>query len=218
MTIHTVSDRPLRADAERNRVRILAAARELFAARGLDVSLDDVAAQAGVGVGTVYRRFADKDALIEALFEARIAEVAGEARKALEADDPWAGFVAFMSRSCALQAADRGLKEALTTRGRGRERVAQARETIAPLAIQLMRRAQASGQLRADLGPFDVPLMQLMLGSVADATREVAPEYFERLLTIVLDGLAVRREAPTPLPGTALDPEQFAAAMTRRRC
>src|SRR5919107_5107373 len=94
--------RPLRADAERNRARILAAASEVFAERGLDVSLDDIAGAAGVGVGTVYRRFPDKDALIDALFEDKIADVERVAREALDVEDPWEGFESFMRAVCRL--------------------------------------------------------------------------------------------------------------------
>src|SRR5690349_24529453 len=90
--------RPLRADAERNRARILAAAAEVFADRGLDASLDDIAAAAGVGVGTVYRRFPDKDALIDALFEVKIDRARALATEALEFEDPWEGFVFFIDR------------------------------------------------------------------------------------------------------------------------
>ena len=90
------SERPLRRDAERNRLRILQAAREVFADRGLDASLDQIAAHAGVGVGTVYRRFADKDALIDALFEERIDEVTAAGQRALSASDPWEGLVGFL--------------------------------------------------------------------------------------------------------------------------
>lgn len=218
MTISEPFERPLRADAERNRLRILQAAREVFALRGLDVSLDEIAAHAGVGVGTVYRRFPDKDALIDALFEAKIAEVTTAARAALDLDDPWEAFVAFMTRVCTQQAADRGFKDALLTRDRGCERVNRARETIAPVAMQLLKRAQDSGQVRADLGAFDIPLMHFMVGYVADATRDVAPDYWRRTLGILLDGLAVSRDAPTPLPAEPLGPDQFASAMSRRHC
>src|SRR5215217_6312007 len=104
---------PLRADAERNRERILAAAAELYAERGLDVSLDDIAAAAGVGVGTVYRRFPDKDALIDALFEDKIDRAVELASNALEIEDPWEGLVTFMRGMCRMQAQDRGFRDAL---------------------------------------------------------------------------------------------------------
>jgi AcrR family transcriptional regulator len=211
-----IPDRPLRADAERNRHRILAAAAEVFAERGLGASLDEVAAAAGVGVGTVYRRFADKDALIDALFEEKFGAVAVLAEEALERDDPWEAFRAFMYGVCRLQAADRGLKEAMLSRDRGHERVAAARDAIAPVAMQLLQRAKAAGAVRADLGAFDVPIMHFAVGFVAERTREVAPEYWERVLTILLDGLAARPDA-TPMPAPPLDPDQFAAAMSGGR-
>jgi AcrR family transcriptional regulator len=209
--------KPLRADAERNRRRILDAAREVFAARGLDASLDDIAGHAGVGVGTVYRRFPDKSALIDALFEDKIAQVADAARQALEIEDPWEALTTFMTRVCEQQAADRGFKEALLSRDRGGERINEARNTIAPLALQLLERAQASGQVRGDLDGFDVPLMHFTIGFVADTTRDAAPDYWRRLLGIFLDGLATRRDAPTPLLAPPLDSEQFAASLHRRR-
>jgi AcrR family transcriptional regulator len=216
MTTPSPAPRPLRSDAERNRRRILDAAAEVFAERGLDVPLDDIAAAAGVGVGTVYRRFPDRDALIDALFESRIEDVVTVARQALDLEDPWEAFETFMRSVCRLQAEDRGLKEALLSRDRGRDRVSMARERIAPIAAQIVRRAQEAGVVRADLGMYDVPLMHFTVGSVAERTRGIAPDYWERLLTILLDG--VRAEAArTPMPSEPLRQEQFVAAMTSRR-
>ena len=94
----TVAPRPLRRDAERNRVRILKAAAEVFNERGLEVSLDEVARHAGVGVGTVYRRFPSKEELVEALFMERIDSIAALAEAAGEAADPWTGLVSFMEQ------------------------------------------------------------------------------------------------------------------------
>jgi len=205
------STRPLRADAERNRERILAAAGEVFAERGLDASLDDIAAAAGVGVGTVYRRFPDKDALIDALFEEKINGALGLAREALDHEDPWEGFVLFMRGMCAMHAADRGFKEALLSR-RGLERVAAARDAIAPVAIQVLHRAQEAGAVRDDLGTFDVPLLHLCVALIAERTRDVSPDYWQRILTIVLDGLAAG-SARTPMPVEPLDRDLFARAM-----
>src|SRR3954451_11483124 len=101
----------LRRDAERNRQRILAAAADAFAEGGLAVTMDEIARCAGVGVGTVYRRFPDKELLIEALFEQRLEELVALAEDALAHDDPWDGLVAFLERLLAVQAGDRGLKE-----------------------------------------------------------------------------------------------------------
>jgi len=208
--------RPLRADAERNRERILVAAAELYAERGLDVSLDDIAAAAGVGVGTVYRRFPDKDALIDALFEDKIDRVVDIANDALEIDDPWEGLVTFMRGMCRMQADDRGFKDALLMRDRGRERMAAARERIAPRAQKLFARAQEAGAVRSDLGPFDVPMLNLCVGLIADRTRDVAPDYWERILTIVIDGISAKAAA-TPMPVEPLDREAFTETMASAR-
>src|SRR3954467_15079526 len=101
----------LRRDAERNRRRILAAAADAFAEGGLGVTMDEIARCAGVGVGTVYRRFPDKELLIEALFEERIDELVALAEAARDDPDPFAGIVRFFETFLAVQAADRGLKE-----------------------------------------------------------------------------------------------------------
>jgi AcrR family transcriptional regulator len=216
MTGPTVPEKRLRADAERNRRRILEAAADVFAERGLGVSLDDIAVAAGVGVGTVYRRFPDKDALIDALFEDKIGEVADAARAALEIDDPWDSFETFVRAVAALQAKDRGLKEALTSADRGRERVAFARSQIAPIGMRIIGRAQEAGVVRADLGALDIPATFFTIGHLADRSRHVAPGYWERLLTIFLDG--VRADAArTEMPAPPLQPEEWEAMMTRRR-
>src|SRR5579875_2240178 len=116
------SDRPLRRDAALNRRRILHAAAEVFTARGLGASLDDVARQAGVGVGTVYRRFPDKDTLIEALFEERLGAITGVAERALAEPDSWTALVTFLENASSLMAADRGLREILMYASHGRDR------------------------------------------------------------------------------------------------
>ena len=210
------STRPLRADAERNRARILAAAAEVFADRGLDVSLDEIAAHAGVGVGTVYRRFPDKDALIDALFEEKIDRAVELADRALEIEDPWEAFTTFMRGMCRMQAGDRGFKDALLARDRGRERVAAARERIAPRAMKLLTRAQEAGAVRPDLGPFDVPMLNLCVSLIADRTRDVAPEYWERVLTIIIDGISAQGPA-SPMPVEPLDRDTFTEAMSSGR-
>ena len=215
-TTPPASERPLRRDAERNRLRILQAAREVFADRGLDASLDQIAAHAGVGVGTVYRRFADKDALIDALFEERIDEVAAAGQRALSAPDPWEGLVGYLQHANALRARDRGLKQALLSRGA--HRTERARGKVTPIATELLARAQQAGSLRADFDLFDLPLIDLMVSAIADLTREVSPELWQRALTIIIDGLASTRQTPTPLPGKPLDRHQLAAAISKHGC
>jgi AcrR family transcriptional regulator len=205
---------PLRADAERNRQRLLAAAKELFAERGLDVTLDDVARHAGVGTGTAYRRFPNKDALIEALMVDRIGELGAIANECVEDPDPWNGLAGYFERALAMQAADRGLKDVLFSSGRGRERVAHARRALAPAVTKLVRRAVAAGVVRSDLSTSDVPLINFMLNTVVDFGRDVEPGLYRRYLAIVLDGLRPR-DAVEPLPVEALTVPAFQEAMAR---
>jgi AcrR family transcriptional regulator len=204
----SVVEVPLRADAERNRQRLLTAARELFATRGLDVTLDDIARHAGVGTGTAYRRFPNKDALIEALMADRIYEIGAAARDSLEEPDPWRALAGFFEKAMALQAADRGLKDILWSSGHGREQVKHARRAIAGPVTQLVRRAVDAGAVRADMGTSDVPLINFMLSSVVDFSRDVEPELYKRYLAIVLDGLRPRDDLE-PLPVDALSIRAF---------
>lgn len=204
---------PLRADAERNRQRLLAAAKDLFATRGLDVTLDEVARHAGVGTGTAYRRFPNKDALIDALMVDRIGEVAAIAEACLADPDPWRGLTGFFEGALALQAADRGLKEVLFSAGRGRERSAEARRRIAPVVTRLVQRALDAGAVRSDFATTDVPLINFMLMTIVDLSREVEPDLYKRYLTFVLDGLKPRDDLE-PLPVEALDFPAFQQAQT----
>ena len=207
------SQRPLRRDAERNRERILSAAAVAFAEGGLSVTMDEIARRAGVGVGTVYRRFPDKELLIEALFEQRLEELVELAEGALAHDDPWDGLVAFLERLLAVQACDRGLKEVALSTAHGQERVRRARGRLAPVVRTLIERAQAAGVLRPDVVGPDVALVQFMLAAVIDYSADVHPDVWRRMLAIVLDGLRARRDGPSPLPTPPLDDAQLDRAM-----
>ena len=205
--------RPLRRDAERNRRRILEAAASAFAEAGLSVTMDEIARRAGVGVGTVYRRFPDKELLIEALFEQRLDELVALAEEAAALDDAWAGIERFLETFTALQAHDRGLKEVVLGSGRGQARVRHARARIAPVVNGLLARAQAQGELRPDVVGTDLGLVQFMVTALIDYTGDVAPDVWRRQLAIVLDGLRTRRDAPTPLPTPPLADEDLDRAM-----
>jgi AcrR family transcriptional regulator len=211
----TTSARPLRKDAELNRQRILDAARELFAQRGLGVTLNDIAHHAGVGVGTVYRRFPDKHELIEALFEQRLEELVSLMQAAVSDPDPWHGLVAALEHGLELQARDRGLKELVLGSLDGRTRTSQLRARLLPLARQLVARARESGQLRADVEAPDIPIMQLMLGTVVDVAGDDHPELWRRYLQIFLQGLRAAPGPPAPLEVSALAPTEVDAAMSR---
>lgn len=193
-------ERPLRKDAARNRQRILDAAYELFAQRGLSVTLNDIAHYAGVGVGTVYRHFPDRDQLIDGLFEQRLDEIAGLLQAALEDPDPWQALTGFLERTLAIQAQDRGLRELILGAAGGFERLARARARLYPVGALLIDRARAAGALRDDVEPQDLQLVQLMLSSVIDVSHDVAPELWRRYLAIVLHGLRAEPGAPERLP------------------
>jgi AcrR family transcriptional regulator len=201
--------RPLRRDAERNRQRILKAASEVFTECGLDVSLDEVARQAGVGVGTVYRRFPTKEELVEALFVDRVEAIAAVAERAAEEPDPWTGLVSFMEQMAGALAGDLGLRQMLMFATYGQDRVAYARQRNAPLIEKLVERAQAAGQVRPDLRTTDIPFIIFVLTEAAQITRHARPDLWRRYLALIIDGMRPDREGLTPLPVPALLPDEL---------
>ncbi len=205
--------RPLRRDAERNRQRILEAASEVFNERGIDVSLDEIARHAGVGVGTVYRRFRTKEELVEALFMDRLDTVAAMADEALGAPDPWTGLVSFMERMATVMAGDMGLRQILMFATYGRDLVAIARQRNAPLVERLVQRAQASGQLRTDIRQTDIVFIIFTLTDASHLAQAANPDLWRRYLTLILDGMRPAREGVTPLPEPALRPEEMEKSM-----
>jgi AcrR family transcriptional regulator len=191
--------RPLRADAVRNREKILAAAATVFARRGLDATLDEVALEAGVGVGTVYRRFPDKDTLIAALFENSVDEIATLALSAFESENSWDGLVWFLQEALQRQCVNRGLRDVVVGTPYARERMEQVKCRIAPAIAQLVERAQRDGYLRADVVGADFSILEMMISSLSCMTEQLSPDLWRRYLTIVLDGLMVKRDGPSPL-------------------
>jgi AcrR family transcriptional regulator len=207
--------RALRKDAELNRQRLLTAGAELFAARGLEVTLDDIARHAGVGVGTAYRRFPNKQALIDALFEQRLTDVGNRATDALQNPDAWRGLTTFLEDTLRMQLEDRGLQDLLRNPHLGPHRIDEARDRIAPMIDTLVERAKAQGSLREDVEGTDAIFLQIALAAVMDSSRGVSPELYRRHLTIFLDGLRAIPGPRTPLPVEALTVEQTHAVMSR---
>jgi len=214
-TVAERRERPLRRDAERNRKLILASAKVLIAEHGVDVSLDEIARHAGVGVGTVYRRFPDREALVDELLEDKVSEFEALVDEAAAMDDPWAGLVHFLEGALALQIADRGLKQALMVPTRGAERLAAARARMEPVIAGMIRRAQDAGALRPDLEPEDLPLLFSMITAADDAGHEVDPDLYRRYLKLVLDGIATTRSGPCELGHPALSRDEVDDAMCR---
>ena len=205
---------PLRADAQRNRERILDAAAELFKARGLDVSMEDIAHEAGVGVGTLYRRFRNRDELIDALFETRLTEFAEVVRTCAAMPDAWAGLVTMLERTLEIQAADRGLKHLFHQHAHERLNVNEVRDLVLDSLQDIVTRAQAAGALRADVQPMDVTIISFQIGSVADLTAGHDPDAWRRALAIALDGLRPPGDKPPlALPAAPLERTAFETAM-----
>jgi AcrR family transcriptional regulator len=176
--------RPLRADARRNRERIVKAATAVFAHQGVDAQMDDVARRAKVGVGTVYRHFPTKEALLEALVRDRFEEIAGYALEALQRDDAWEGFCELVWRAAERNAPDRGFCELVSASDQSAvvEECGLARSTQ-----ELMDRARAQGTLRADATQADVPLIMIGAGSIMRTIPE--SDAWRRFVTLMLDGL-----------------------------
>lgn len=199
----TAPPRPLRRDAERNRQLLLATARTLMAQRGLHVTHDEVAREAGVGVGTVYRRFPTRKDLVDAVFDQHIDEVVVIGEQASTCDDPWQGLSVFMQRHLAMQAKDRGLSELLRGRGPDSQVVRRARDRITPVVAELVHRARAAGQIGPNVGTDDFFLVQLMVCGVLDDARALDPghpELWRRALAIALTGLRQHQPLPSDPP------------------
>lgn len=198
-TTQASTERAPRADARRNREAVIVAAATLFRERGLEVQMPDVAAAAGVGVGTVYRHFSTKDELIAALVAHRFERLAEQAREGLKAEDPWQGFCEFIRFAAWIQAEDRGLCEVMGSR----PEVMNAAALDAGLEVvcdKLVKRAQRSGTLRRDLTWQDIPMIACGFGPIAQATVGPAVGRWPRLVEIVLDGLRAPGSAKLPRP------------------
>ncbi|MEU1728613.1 TetR/AcrR family transcriptional regulator [Actinomadura sp. ATCC 39365] len=186
----------LRRDAEHNRQRTLAAAREVFAARGLQATLNDVAHHAGLGVGTVYRRFPNKEALAEAVYAGKLDDIRAAAQAAQAAQDAYQALRAFIEHALEQAATDRGLRE-LMRRGAGEsELIERAREGIAESCGRLITRAQDQGTLRDDITVGDIAPIVSMIDSVMDLPSSGAAQPWRRYLALILDGLRTGRSTP----------------------
>jgi AcrR family transcriptional regulator len=180
MATEANAGRPLRADAARNREKVLRAAREAFAESGYGVPLDEIAARAGVGPGTVYRHFPAKEALFEAVVASRIQDLITDAMSRAAAADPGAAFYGFLARLAQESAAKRDLPDAISVAGSLRQ------DLFAALDV-LLRRAQEAGQVRPEVGTGDlIALLRGMFASLAGST-EVARR--DLVLTVLADGL-----------------------------
>ena len=173
-------DRPLRADAARNREKVLRAAREVFAESGYGVPLDEIAARAGVGPGTVYRHFPAKEALFEAVVAARVEDLVADARARADAGDAGAAFFGYLARIAEESAAKRDLPDAISIAG-------SLREDLHAALDLLLRRAQQAGAVRGEVRTPD--LIVLLKGMFASLAGSTDPALRELVFTVLADGL-----------------------------
>lgn len=193
------AERPLRADAARNRELILETAALVFAEQGLDAGYDEIARRAGIGVGTVYRRFPERAELIQALFESRISEIVDLAEQASAMPVAFEGLSWFLEQAMAHQVADRGLKEVLVQTIDPDAHRTIGRDRLGPFMESMISRAKADGALRDDVEMTDIGMQLMMISSIHTPTE---PELWRRYLALLLDGLRARPDVAR-LPLTA---------------
>ena len=196
--VKTAVPRSLRADARRNQERVLAAAREVFAEQGREAQMDDVARRAQVGVGTVYRHFPTKEALIEALALDSFGRVTAIAKEALTVEDPWEALTHTLWRGAEILAADRALSELMADIPGSIIQGSELELELNAAMTELLQRAKAAGVLRPDVILDDVPMLMCGIGSATRKEHRV-PDAWRRHMTIVIDGLRASG-ASGPLP------------------
>ncbi len=202
----------LRSDARRNRERVIEAAREVFAERGLDASLNEVARRAGVGLATLLRRFPERDQLIAATFGDRMSEYAALAEQALQDPDPWHGFCDYVRHVCAMQAGDRGFTDVLTQTFPAAQEFEERRAQGYRRVVELCDRAKQAGKLRPDFSPEDLPLLLMANAGVITATASQAPGASPRLIAYLLQAFSAEHSRPLPPAPT---PRQMYRALLR---
>ena len=204
-----------RSDARRNRERLVASARELFAASGVDVPAREVARHAGVGVGTLYRHFPARADLVDAVIEESFGELVTLAEESLAEPDAWLGFTRFVEEALVLHGRNRGLKDVVETHEHGDARTQEMRRKLRPLVAQLVERAQADGSLRRDFTPQDVALVFWSSDRVLELAGDVAPDLWRRQLAFMFDGL--RAENATPIAAPPLTDAQVRRVGRKQR-
>ena len=191
---------PLRRDAQERHDRLLAAARREFAARGVDASLERIARDAGVAIGTLYRHFPTRMDLFLAALEPRLREFLDGAKKALDIDDPWGAFVNYLENLFRVQAGDRGFNDFLSRRFPGSPHTERIHDQMCRQIEDVLNRAQDAGEARLDITMADIVNLIWSNGRMIDATSTTAPNAWRRHLYLMLDAYRAERAHPIPEP------------------
>jgi AcrR family transcriptional regulator len=202
-----------RRDAQERHDRLIAAAQREFAARGVDASLEAIARDADVAIGTLYRHFPTRLYLLLAALEPRLREFADGSEKALEIDDPWEGFVSYLENLFRLQAGDRGFNDFLSRRFPGSAETERIHDEMCRQIDDVLTRGQEAGQVRADIALADIVNLIWSNGRMIDATTATAPNAWRRQLHLMLD--AYRAERAHAIPEPPMTDEQLYDAMVR---
>src|SRR3954466_5130947 len=192
--------RPLRRDARERRDKLLAAAQREFAAHGVDASLEKIARDAGVAIGTLYRHFPTRLDLLVAAFEPRLQEFLDGADKALEMDDPWEALVGYLENLFAVQAGDRGFNDFLSRRFPGNAETEHIHDVMCDQIDDVLARAQEAGKARPDITRADIVNLIWSNGRIIDATSAKAPTAWRRQLHLMLDAYRAERAHAIPEP------------------
>jgi AcrR family transcriptional regulator len=193
----------MRSDARRNRERVLEAAEALFGEIGLKAQMDDVAERAGVGVGTVYRHFPTKSALLEAVMTVRGESMLRDIQAAASDPDPGTALRRYASAMADQQARNRALAEEMASEFDPPAVLERIKESLRQTVTELVTRAQAAGAIRSDIGPSDMAMLLSGIAHAVELAGDLGPTLRRRYLTIVLDGLSPAHASP--LPGRPLD-------------
>ncbi|WP_425086392.1 TetR/AcrR family transcriptional regulator [Streptomyces liangshanensis] len=194
----TVPPRQRRTDARRNRVKVLTAATDLYAARGLEVSLNEIARHAKVGIATLQRNFPQREDLVAEVFAPRVREYADAAEAAAENPDPWAAFRGYVELVCRMQCEDRGFAAVLNTSFPASAELEAERRRALRGFTRLVRRAKEAGVLRGDFSPHDLPLFLLANAGVVIGTGSNAAKASRRLTAFFLQSCALVDSEPLP--------------------
>jgi AcrR family transcriptional regulator len=181
--------RALRSDAVRNRQRLLAAAADAFTTAGVGVSLESIAARAGVSIGTLYNHFPDRDALVDAVVGDSLDRIVAVADAAAGLDDPWAAFEALILGTCELQARDRAVADLLGMRYPHTGTVAAVCDHLMDRFVEVIERGRRAGALRDDLVVEDIGPILWSNARIIEAGGAMTPDAWRRHLGFVLDGL-----------------------------
>jgi AcrR family transcriptional regulator len=191
---------PQRRDAQESHKRLIVAAQREFADRGVDASLESIARDAGVAIGTLYRHFPTRLDLLMAAFEPRLREFLEGADQALAIDDPWEGFVQYLENLFRVQAGDQGFNDFLSRRFPGSADTERIHDLMCRQIEAVLTRAQEAGKARPDITLADIVNLIWSNGRIMVATNATAPNAWRRHLHLTLDAYRAERAHPVLEP------------------